>query len=279
MARRTGRYPSDTSDEQWALIEPLLPPMNTGGRREKHPRRAVVDAILYVVRTGCAWRQLPADFPPWQTVYWYFNRFEQAKATEKILPVVRGQLRVQEGRDPEPSAGLIDSQSVKGADTVGRESRGYDAGKKVNGRKRFIVTDTLGLLLTVVVLTAGVQDRDGAKPVLLDTRLRTGVRFIFADGGFAGRLLDWAQTLLATTLHIVRKPAGQRGFAVIPRRWAVERTFAWLTAHRRLARDYERHPAVSEAMIRWAAINTITRRIARGGPATRQQRRTFPTTS
>ena len=277
MARRTGRYPSDTSDAQWALIEPLLPPVNTGGRAEKHPRRAIVDAILYVVRTGCSWRQLPADFPPWQTVYWYFVRFEQAKATEKILPVVRGQLRVAEGRDPEPSAGLIDSQSVKGADTVGRDSRGYDAGKRINGRKRFIVTDTLGLLLAVVVLTAGVQDRDGAKPVLLDTRLRTRVRFVFADGAFAGRLLDWAQTILATTLHVVRKPAGQRGFAVIPRRWAVERTFAWLTAHRRLARDYERDPAVSEAMIRWAAINTITRRIARGGPATRQQRRTFPT--
>jgi transposase len=279
MEDRPQRYPSDTSDEQWALIEPLLPAVNTGGRPEKHPRRAVVDAILYVVRTGCAWRQLPADFPPWQTVYWYFNRWEQAKATEKILPVVRAQLRVQEGRQPEPSAGLIDSQSVKGADTVSRDTRGYDAGKKINGRKRFIVTDALGLLLVVVVLTASVQDRDGAKPVLLDTYLRTGVRFVFADGGFAGRLLDWAQHVLATTLHIVRKPAHQRGFAVIPRRWAVERTFAWLTAHRRLARDYERHPAVSEAMIRWAAINTITRRIARGGPAVRQQRRTFTTSS
>jgi len=275
MARQAKRYPSDTSDEQWALIEPLLPQVKTGGRPEKHPRRAVVDAILYVVRTGCSWRQLPADFPPWQTVYWYFARWEEAKATEKILPVVREQLRLQEGRNAEPSAGLIDSQSVKGADTVGRESRGYDAGKKINGRKRFIVTDTLGLLLAVVVVTAGLQDRDGAKPVLLETYLRTRVRFVFADGAFAGRLLDWAQTLLRTTLHIVRKPAEQRGFAVIPRRWAVERTFAWLTAHRRLARDYERDPAISEAMIRWAAINTMTRRIARGGPATRQQRRTF----
>ena len=212
-------------------------------------------------------------------MYWYFVRFEQAKATEKILPVVREQLRLQEGRNPEPSAGLIDSQSVKGADTVGRDTRGYDAGKKINGRKRFIVTDTLGLLLVVVVLSAGVQDRDGAKSVLLDTYLPTRVRFVFADGGFAGRLLDWADAILRTTLYIVRKPADQRGFAVIPRRWAVERTFAWLTAHRRPARDYEREPAVSEAMIRWAAINTITRRIARGGPATRQQRRTFPTVS
>jgi transposase len=279
MDDRPRRYPSDTSDEQWAVIEPLLPPVRTGGRPEKHPRRAIVDAILYVVRAGCAWRQLPADFPPWQTVYWYFTRWEQDKVTEKILPVVRSQLRVQEGRDPEPSAGLIDSQSVKGADTVGRNSRGYDAGKKINGRKRFIVTDTLGLLLVVVVLAASTQDRDGAKPVLLDAYLRTRVRFFFADGGFAGRLLEWANQILRSTIEIVRKPADQRGFAVIPRRWAVERTLAWLTAHRRLARDYERDPATSEAMIRWAAINTITRRIARGGPAIRQQRRTFPAIS
>jgi transposase len=278
MARRR-RYPSDLTDKQWELIEPLLPPVKAGGRPEKHPRRAIVDAILYVVRTGCSWRQLPADFPPWQTVYWYFARWERAKATEKILPVVREQVRVQEGRSPQPSAGLIDSQSVKGADTVGRASRGYDAGKKVNGRKRFIVTDTLGLLLTVMVCSAGRQDRDGAKTALLATYLATAVRFVFADAGFAGRLLDWAHNTLSTTVHIVRKPADQRGFAVIPRRWAVERTLAWITAHRRLARDYERDPALSEAMIRWAAINTMTRRLARGGPATRQQRRTFGPTS
>ncbi|MBP2364784.1 IS5 family transposase [Pseudonocardia parietis] len=279
MARRRKRYPSDTSDEQWALIETLLPAPGSGGRPEKHPRRDVVDAILYVVRAGCSWRALPADFPPWQTVYWYFNRWEQQRVTEKILPIVRRQLRAAEGRDPEPSAGIIDSQSVRGADTVGRDSRGYDAGKKVNGRKRFIVTDTLGLLLTVMVCSAGRQDRDGAKTALLGAYLATTVRFVFADAGFAGRLVDWAQTIVGTTIEIVRKPAGQRGFVVIPRRWAVERSLAWLTAHRRLARDYERHRATSEAMIRWAAINTMTRRLARGGPATRQQRRTFTQTS
>ncbi|MER7439152.1 IS5 family transposase [Pseudonocardia alni] len=272
MARRKRRYPSDTSDAQWALIEPLLPEAGSGGRPEKHPRRDVVDAILYVVRAGCAWRALPADFPPWQTVYWYFNRWEQQKVTEQILPVVRGQLRADEGRDPEPSAGIIDSQSVRGADTVGQDTRGYDAGKKINGRKRFIITDTLGLLLTTMVCSASIQDRDGAKSILLDLYLHTRVRFVFADAGFAGRLLDWATSILRTTVEVVRKPPEQRGFAVLPRRWAVERTLAWLTAHRRLARDYERDPAVSEAMIRWAAINTITRRLARGTPAARQQK-------
>jgi transposase len=249
---------------------PLLPPVKTGGRPEKHPRRAIVDAILYVVRTGCSWRQLPSDFPPWQTVYWYFVRWEEVKVTEKLLAAVRERLRVEEGRNPEPSAGLVDSQTVKGADTVGRDSRGYE--KRINGRKRFIVTDTLGLLIAVVVCAASMQDRDGAKPVLLQAYLASPVRFVFADSAFAGRLLDWASRMLRTTIHVVRKPAGQRGFAVIPRRWAVERTLAWLTAHRRLARDYERDPAISEAMIRWAAINTMTRRLARGHPATRQQR-------
>jgi transposase len=276
---RNRSYPSDLTDAQWALVEPLLPPVRTGGRPAKHPRRAIVDAILYVVRTGCSWRQLPADFPPWQTVYWYFVRWEEQRVTETMLKALRRQVRVGEGRDQDPSAGIIDSQSVKGADTVGADTRGYDAGKKVNGRKRFIVTDTLGLLLVVMVYAASVADRDGAKSTLLSLYLVTPVRHVFADGGFAGRLVDWAQQILRTTVDLVRKPTGRRGFAVLPRRWAVERTFAWLTAHRRLAHDYERHPALSEAMIRWAAINTMTRRLARGALATRPQRRTFPQAS
>src|SRR5918998_2849577 len=270
MARES-RYPSDTNDAQWALIEPLLPEAKTGGRPEKHRRRALVDAILYVVRTGCAWRQLPGDFPPWQTVYWYFNQWEQARVTEKILPVVRGQLRVAEGRAPEPSAGLIDSQSVKGADTVGRDSRGYDAGKRVNGRKRFIVTDTLGLLVVVCVMAASWQDRDGAKTTLLSAYLATPIRHVFADQGFAGRLVDWTRDTLKITLEIVRKPADQQGFAVHPRRWVVERTLAWLTACRRPARDYERHPEISEGIIRWAAIAGARR--AGRGPGARPRER------
>jgi transposase len=130
-----------------------------------------VDAILYVVRTSCSWRQLPADFPPWQMVYWYFTRWEEDKVTDRMLEVLRAQVRLQQGRNAEPTAGIIDSQSVKGADTVGRDTRGYDAGKKINGRKRFIVTDTLGLLIVVVVMAASVQDRDGAKATLLSAYL------------------------------------------------------------------------------------------------------------
>ena len=274
VSQRRG-YPSDLSDAQWALIEPLLPEPSAGGRPEKHSRREIVNGILYVVRSGCPWRYLPADLPPWQTVYWYFTAWEDAGVTEKLLAALRVKARVQAGREPEPTAGIIDSQSVKGADTVGIDSRGYDAGKKINGRKRFIVTDTLGLLVVVVVLAASWQDRDGAKSTLLAAYAATPIRHVFADQSFAGKLVDWAKTLLHTTVEIVRKPADQVGFAVHPRRWVVERTLAWLTACRRLARDYERHPATSEAMIRWAAISGTTRLIARGKPAQRQARRTF----
>src|SRR5919199_3783458 len=199
------RYPSDLTEAHWALVEPLVPAVGTGGRPAKHPRRAVVDAILYVVRTSCSWRQLPTDFPPWQTVYWYFTRWEDDKVTDRMLEALRAQVRLQQGRSAEPTAGIIDSQSVKGADTVGRDTRGYDAGKKINGRKRFIVTDTLGLLITVVVCAASMQDRDGAKPVLLQAYLASRIRFVFADGAFAGRLLDWAGHILRTTIQIVRK--------------------------------------------------------------------------
>ncbi|MFD1322246.1 transposase [Micromonospora sonneratiae] len=159
-----------------------------------------------------------------------------------MLDQLREQVRVSQGRNPQPSAGIIDSQSVKAADTVARDSRGYDAGKKINGRKRFIVTDTLRLLLVVMVCAANVQDRDGAKSTLLSLYLATPVRFVLADGGFAGRLVDWATRILATTLHIVRKPAGQRGFTLIPRRWPVERSFAWFTNHHRLARELRTRP-------------------------------------
>ncbi|WP_412556214.1 IS5 family transposase [Streptomyces glaucescens] len=269
----TGGYPSDLTDEQWTLVEPLLPPPRTGpkgGRREKHPRRRIVDAIFYVVRTGCAWRQLPHDFPPWQTVYWYFVRWHDGGTVVRVTNALRAQVRRAEGRSAEPSAGLIDSQSVRTADTVPAATRGFDAGKKVKGRKQFLVTDTLGLLLAVHVITASTQDRDGARRPLLWARLDyPSVRKVWADQGFAGRLVDWTTHILGRELEIVRKDPGQRGFQVQPKRWAIERTFSWLTAHRRLARDYETSPTHAETMIRWAMIGVMVRRLARGCPATR----------
>jgi transposase len=266
-------YPSDLTDEQWALIEPLLPAPRTGrkgGRREKHPRRRIVDAILYLARTGCQWRYLPKDFPPWPTVYWYFTWWHDDGTVEKVHDALRVKVRQADGRDPEPSAGLIDSQSVRAADTVPKATSGFDAGKKTKGRKRFIVTDTLGLLLAVHVVAASVQDRDGGKRPLLWTRLdHPTVLKIWADQGFAGRLVTWAADTLRRDVDIVRKQPGQRGFHVQPKRWAVERTFAWITTRRRLASDYERDPAHSETMIRWAMTDVILRRLTREGPATR----------
>jgi transposase len=229
-----------------------------------------VDAIFYVVRTGCAWRQLPKDFPPWQTVYWYFVRWHDEGTVTRVHDALRAQVRRAEGRSEEPSAGLIDSQSVRTADTVPAATRGFDAGKNVKGRKRFLVTDTLGLLLAVHVMTASIQDRDGAKRPLLWARLdHPSLRKVWADQGFAGRLADWTAQILGRELEIVRKDPGQRGFRVQPKRWAIERTFSWLTAHRRLARDYEHHPARAETMIRWAMISVMVRWLAQGCPAKR----------
>ncbi len=209
---------------------------------------------MYVGCTGCAWRALPVDFPPWQTVEGSVARWQATGVTKGLHDGLRGRLRVAEGRHTDPTAGAIDSQSGHGADTVGRDSSGYDAGKKTGGRKRFGVPDPLGLLLTVLVCTASVADRQGGRRSLLGLYLdQVGqtrrTRYLFADGGFAGQLVDWAQTLLRITVKVVRKPAGQRGVTVIGRRWVVERTFGWLTAHRRLARDDERRTTHAEAMI------------------------------
>ena len=258
-------YPSDLTDEQWALVEPLLPPPSTGGRPEKHPRREIVNAILYVLRTGCAWRMLPRDFPPWQTVYWYFKRWRDDGTVAHDHDRLRDRVRDEAGRDPMASAGIIDAQSVKGADTVGAASRGFDAGKKVNGRKRHIVVDTLGLLVLVVVTTAGIQDRTAGHRVLERLRFAMpSIVTVFADGGYAGKLVAYARRVLRVLVDIVNKPADQKGFAVLPRRWVVERTFAWLMRWRRLDRDYERLPATSEAMIKWAMIGVMARRLAPG---------------
>lgn len=264
MSRRR-QYPSDLTDEQWKVIALLLPPPKLGGRPEAHPRRAIVDAIFYVVRTGCAWRQMPKDFPPWETVYFHFARWRDDGTLDRLHDGLREQVRRVEGRATEPTAAIVDAQSVKGAATVAAASRGFDAGKKVNGRKRHIVVDTIGLLLVVAVGAASVQDRDGARPLLEAMGAAyPAVTLIWADGGYAGKLVAWAKSALRIALEIVRKPEGQRGFEVLPRRWVVERTLSWITACRRLDRDYERLPATSEAMVKWAMVGIMTRRLAPG---------------
>ena len=265
MAGRTKkRYPTDLTDRQWALLEPLLPKPNTDGRHEKHPRREIVNAILYLNRTGCAWRMLPKDLPPWQTVYWHFKRWRVDGTLDRVHDALRERVREKEGRDPEPSAGIIDSQSVKGADTVGAATRGFDAGKRINGRKRHITTDTIGMLLVVLVTAASIQDRDGARGVLksLHTIMASGV-CVFADGGYRGQLVGVAKSAWNIVLDIVRKDPNQRGFAVLPRRWVVERTFSWMMRWRRLCRDYERLPETHEAMVKWAMVGVMLNRLAR----------------
>jgi transposase len=212
---------------------------------------------------------LPKDFPPWQTVYGYFRDWRKDGTLDRVHDALREQVRVKrEARNPDPSAGIVDSQSVKGADTVGADTRGYDAGKKINGRKRHIVVDTIGLLLVVMVTAASVQDRDGARPTLKRLHVSlASVGHIFADGGYSGQLIAVAKSAWSIVVEVVRKPAGQIGFAVLPRRWVVERTFSWLLRWRRLVRDYERLTETHEAFVKWAMVGLMLNRLApRPGP-------------
>jgi transposase len=250
------------------VIDPLLPDptwlTGKGGRREVHCRRVIVDAIFYVVDNGIKWRALPADFPPWSTVYNYFATWDAVGITQDVLDSLRDRVRLREGRAAAPSVAIIDSASVKAAETVGAASRGYDGGKKINGRKRHIAVDTLGLLLCVLVTAASVQDRDAVKPLLelLAASFRR-IRLIWADGGYAGKLVVWAAQHLRLRLQIVKCSDDATGFVVLPRRWVVDHTLAWIARHRRCIRDYERLPAHHEAMVRWSMIRVTSQRLAK----------------
>jgi transposase len=266
---RERRYPSDLTDAQWELLRPeaervMAELRHAAGRPMVHELRAVLDAVFYLVRNGIEWRALPVDFPPWEAVYAFFQRWSQRGLPQQLVDRLRTRLRVRARRDAQPSAAIVDSQSVKAAETVGAGSRGFDAGKKINGRKRHIAVDVEGFLLAVVVTAASIGDRMGAKLLVIAVlNVCTRLKLIWADSGYDGApLARWIRSVAGVALQVIKRTE-QHTFRVVPRRWVVERSFGWLLRYRRLVRDYERRTEHHEAMVYWATVLLMTRRLAR----------------
>jgi transposase len=265
---RVRRYPSDMSDAEWAVVRAAMPVPGwlegRGGQPESYCHRQMIDAVRYLVDNGIKWRAMPADFPAWDRVYAFYRRWRDKGWGKELHDRLRGRVREAEGRDTEPTAGIIDAQSVRAAASVPSSSRGFDGGKKVNGRKRHIVVDTLGLLLTGMVTAANITDREAGATLLARLRERYfRLHRVWADGGYTGHLVDFASKALRLALTVVKRSADTSGFVVLPRRWVVERTFAWLMRSRRLARDYETRVESAEAMMLWSMTMVMSRRLAK----------------
>jgi putative transposase len=261
-------YDTDLTDAEWRRLYPLLPPPARRGRPRARDLREILNGIFYFLRAGCAWRLLPKDFGPWSTVHDYYRRWRRQGVWEQINHTLRRQVRQSTGKSAEPTGAILDSQTIKTGDQACES--GYDAGKKIEGRKRHVVVDTLGLLLWVMVGPAQVQDRDAARPVLQAVLGLYGtLRKLWADGGYAGALVEWFGSQLGwrhCVLEIVRRLGDRTGFYILPKRWIVERTLGWLVKSRRLARDYETLPASSEAMIYLVMIRLMLKRLAKTKP-------------
>jgi putative transposase len=257
------QYPSDLTDAQWAIVEPCIPPPRPGGRPRKTDMREVINAIFYLTREGCSWRALPHDFPPWKTVYNYFKQWKHDGTWDYWLDALRQSLRSTAGRDPDPRVACIDSQSVKTAS--GGQQVGTDGGKKVRGRKRHVVVDTLGLLLAVVVTAANVDDARAAQELFAQLPGKDFPRLevVQADNKYRSDELDrWLRVHHRPyRIWVVSRPAGERRFIPLRSRWVVERTFAWLGRYRRLSKDYEHLPESSETVVKIAAIHHYLRRL------------------
>jgi transposase len=259
-------YRTDLSDARWALIEPILVQWRTGRpglgiAKIQHDLREIVNAILYVNRTGIAWEYLPHDFPPYKTVYGYYAQWELDGTTERIHELLRGRARRAAGRAEEPTAAIMDSQTVKTSGNVPESSQGIDAGKKIKGRKRHVATDVLGLLLVVLVTAANVHDTAAGRDVVDElAHRRPAVVTAWVDSGYQRSVIDRG-AVYDIDVQVVTKDPAQRGFKPQRKRWAVERTFGWLMLHRRLARDYETLPQRSRTMIHWAMIDNMSRRL------------------